>query len=158
MLASTSEPPAPDSERTRFGWDKRYGWGIINAGRAYELLNTKGCVCAGGAFNSTAFLSEQALGGKAQKVIEPCNVSPATKLSCNSLDIHSTYFLRNTRIWQGFKGRQGFIQGWQDCIQDRQERGGRKHLYVVLNRFPFHLSSGGTSDWPTYFPAFSMVV
>ena len=105
MLASTSEPPAFDSERTRFGWDKRYGWGIVNAGRAYELLNTTGCVCAGGAFNSTTYLSEQALGGKDQKVIEPCNVSPATKLSCNSLDIHSTYFSRNIRIWQGFQGR-----------------------------------------------------
>ena len=61
MIRSTAEPPTKDIRRNRFGWDHHYGWGIVNAGKAYELL-TKGCVSAGG-------VSNQALGGIDQKVM-----------------------------------------------------------------------------------------
>ena len=77
ILASTTEPPTSDLLRNRFGWDERYGWGIVNARKAYELLDTKGCVCAGGVYNSnTTDLADQAFGGQGQKVIQPCTVSP----------------------------------------------------------------------------------
>jgi hypothetical protein len=79
MLNSASEPP-PDDKRTENGWDQFYGWGIVDAGKAYEHLNTTGCVCAGGAYNtSETTLSDQALGGRDQKVIIPCTVSSTTK-------------------------------------------------------------------------------
>jgi hypothetical protein len=69
MIRSTAEPPTKDIRRNRFGWDHHYGWGIVNAGKAYELL-TKGCVSAGGVYPSiTNILSNQALGGIDQKVI-----------------------------------------------------------------------------------------
>ena len=69
MIRSTAEPPTTDIRRNRFGWDHQYGWGIVNAGKAYELL-TKGCVFAGGVYPSiTNILSNQALGGIDQKVI-----------------------------------------------------------------------------------------
>ena len=48
MIGSTREPPTGDS-RNSPGWDKYYGWGIVNAGKAYELLS-QGCEIAGGAY------------------------------------------------------------------------------------------------------------
>lgn len=52
------------------GWDKYYGWGMVNAGLAYELLNgSEGCE-AGGAFPAeNQALSDMAQGGKDQKQI-----------------------------------------------------------------------------------------
>jgi serine protease len=65
MLRSTSEPPL-DSQNTP-GWDKYYGWGIVNAGRAYELLKCMGCEGAGGPYPSPGeTLSDQARGGMDQ--------------------------------------------------------------------------------------------
>jgi hypothetical protein len=57
-------------------WDEQYGWGIVNVGKAYELL-TKGCVYAGGIHHDstiTGLPSEQAGGGKYQIAIR---VSPS---------------------------------------------------------------------------------
>lgn len=68
MIHSTREPPTGDYRNSK-GWDKFYGWGIVNAGRAYELL-LLGCESAGGAYpavNQT--LSDMAQGGKDQKDI-----------------------------------------------------------------------------------------
>ncbi|KAL3809131.1 hypothetical protein ACHAXA_005516 [Cyclostephanos tholiformis] len=79
MLATTNEPNITDQLRNRSGWDERYGWGIVNAGRAYELLNTKGCECAGGVENGVPSLSDLAFGGKDQKVISPCTPKPTSK-------------------------------------------------------------------------------
>ena len=75
MLGSTTKPP---SAKNVSEWDQRYGWGIVNAGKAYELL-TKGCVYAGGVYpNSTeaGILSKQARGGKDQVAIRE---SPAPR-------------------------------------------------------------------------------
>jgi len=69
MIASTTEPPTTDPRNT-LGWDKYYGWGIVNAGKAYELLMTNGCVGAGGMYpTATLTLSKLALGGKNQKAM-----------------------------------------------------------------------------------------
>jgi hypothetical protein len=66
MIHSAKEPPLGDPRNTK-GWDKYYGWGLVDAGAAYELLS-QGCVFAGGAYPSTdEKLSDQALGGKDQK-------------------------------------------------------------------------------------------
>ncbi len=49
-------------------WDERYGWGIVNAGNAYELLKN-GCVYAGGVHHNdteSGIPSNQARGGKDQ--------------------------------------------------------------------------------------------
>jgi hypothetical protein len=49
-------------------WDERYGWGIVNAGKAYELLKN-GCVYAGGVHHNdteSGIPSDQARGGKDQ--------------------------------------------------------------------------------------------
>eukprot|EP00984_Skeletonema_dohrnii_P014121 scaffold5902_cov101-Skeletonema_dohrnii-CCMP3373.AAC.3 len=51
MINSSNEPPS-DSKNTP-GWDKYYGWGIVNAGNAYELLKN-GCEFAGGDSNPPA--------------------------------------------------------------------------------------------------------
>ena len=81
MLATTSEPNITDQLRNRSGWDNRYGWGIVNAGNAYDLLKSKGCECAGGAYNSSnVSLADQAIGGQGQKVIQQC-VSPKTMIT-----------------------------------------------------------------------------
>lgn len=69
MIHSAREPPTGDS-RNSAGWDKYYGWGIVNAGNAYELLKSKGCEAAGGRLPNTVageVLSDQPLGGKDQK-------------------------------------------------------------------------------------------
>mmetsp|Transcript_23841 Transcript_23841/g.51509 ORF Transcript_23841/g.51509 Transcript_23841/m.51509 type:complete len:1410 (+) Transcript_23841:159-4388(+) len=69
MIHSAREPPTGDWRNTP-GWDKYYGWGIVNAGMAYESLDTKGCVGAGGKnpdADANETLSDQALGGKDQK-------------------------------------------------------------------------------------------
>ena len=52
------------------GWDKYYGWGIVNAGLAYELLNgAEGCEAGGARPQEGQSLSEMAQGGKDQKQI-----------------------------------------------------------------------------------------
>jgi hypothetical protein len=71
MIAATTEPPTTDS-RNSPGWDKYYGWGIVNAGKTYELLKNKGCVGAGGVYPNPAAnisLADQTLGGKNQKLM-----------------------------------------------------------------------------------------
>jgi serine protease len=68
MIRSTTEAPTTDLRRNRFGWDQHYGWGIVNAGKAYELLD-KGCVFAGGAYDIATTLSDQAFGGKTKYVL-----------------------------------------------------------------------------------------
>ena len=68
MIGSTREPPTGDPLNSP-GWDKYYGWGIVNAGKAYELLS-QGCEIAGGSYPDAAAnqtLSEMALGGSTQK-------------------------------------------------------------------------------------------
>ena len=63
MIGSTTKPLEEILE-----WDQQYGWGIVNVGKAYDLL-TKGCVDAGGVYpNSTVtgILSHQAGGGRVQ--------------------------------------------------------------------------------------------
>mmetsp|Transcript_31703 Transcript_31703/g.54068 ORF Transcript_31703/g.54068 Transcript_31703/m.54068 type:complete len:1393 (-) Transcript_31703:224-4402(-) len=66
MIQSAREPPS--EPRNTAGWDKYYGWGIVNAGDAYELLK-QGCEVAGGATNPPEGqeLHDLALGGKDQK-------------------------------------------------------------------------------------------
>lgn len=71
MIRSAAEPPTYTTDsRNTLGWDKYYGWGIVNAGKAYELLS-QGCELAGGAHNDTVGipLSEMSLGGQSQKQI-----------------------------------------------------------------------------------------
>jgi len=65
MINSSNEPQNQNTP----GWDKYYGWGIVNAGNAYELLKN-GCEFAGGDSNPPADegLSYFALGGKDQVV------------------------------------------------------------------------------------------
>eukprot|EP00584_Thalassiosira_punctigera_P007945 CAMPEP_0172538382 /NCGR_PEP_ID=MMETSP1067-20121228/9762_1 /TAXON_ID=265564 ORGANISM="Thalassiosira punctigera, Strain Tpunct2005C2" /NCGR_SAMPLE_ID=MMETSP1067 /ASSEMBLY_ACC=CAM_ASM_000444 /LENGTH=1434 /DNA_ID=CAMNT_0013323865 /DNA_START=104 /DNA_END=4408 /DNA_ORIENTATION=- len=68
MIHSASEPPTDSLNLP--GWDKYYGWGLVNAGMAYELLKNEGCIGAGGAAPDEAAgekLSDMALGGKDQK-------------------------------------------------------------------------------------------
>jgi len=67
MIRSADEPPTSDSRNTP-GWDKYYGWGLVNAGNAYELLS-KGCDVAGGLADPPEGkeLHDLALGGKFQK-------------------------------------------------------------------------------------------
>jgi hypothetical protein len=68
MIHSTTEPPTGDTRNTA-GWDKYYGWGIVNAGMAYELLSM-GCEAAGGlGAQEGVSLSQMALGGQEQKQI-----------------------------------------------------------------------------------------
>uniref|UniRef100_A0A7S2LU14 subtilisin n=1 Tax=Skeletonema marinoi TaxID=267567 RepID=A0A7S2LU14_9STRA len=66
MIQSSREPPS--EPRNTAGWDKYYGWGIVNAGDAYELLK-QGCEVAGGATDPPegGELHDLALGGKDQK-------------------------------------------------------------------------------------------
>merc|ERR1712232_341310 len=62
---------AEDDKKNSPGWNPYYGWGIVNAGLAYELLD-QGCEHAGGASPyeiGLNRLSEMALGGKDQTVI-----------------------------------------------------------------------------------------
>jgi len=83
MLSSVRAPPTSDSKNAE-GWDKYYGFGIVNAGAAYELLS-RGCEEAGGKFPTTSAgqkLSDMALGGFEQKNIgcindEQCYVGPS---------------------------------------------------------------------------------
>ncbi|KAL7535246.1 hypothetical protein ACHAXR_006381, partial [Thalassiosira sp. AJA248-18] len=103
MIHSASEPPT--DWRNTPGWDKYYGWGIVNAGNAYELLNTAGgCEAAGGAHNDTANtkLSDMALGGSAQKTKGCMNDAQCSdgnlcngQMKCN-LDIHECYTVPNS--------------------------------------------------------------
>ena len=68
MLHSVREPPTTDPQNTP-GWDIFYGYGTVNAGAAYELLSSRGCVGAGGAFPDVAAgetLSDMAPGGGEQ--------------------------------------------------------------------------------------------
>jgi serine protease len=64
MIQSAADPPT-DSD----GWNSEYGWGIVNAGHAYELLKT-GCETAGGVGTPLygTGLSDIAHGGKDQKI------------------------------------------------------------------------------------------
>lgn len=73
LIGSTTKPGRAENISN---WDDRYGWGIVNAGKAYELL-TKDCVHAGGLYpNGTiTVLSDQADGGKYQIA---ARVPPAT--------------------------------------------------------------------------------
>jgi len=83
MLSSVREPPTGDSKNAE-GWDKYYGFGIVDAGAAYELLSN-GCEEAGGKYPNTAAgqsLSEMALGGFEQKNIgcvndQQCFIGPS---------------------------------------------------------------------------------
>jgi len=61
MIAAVREPPTENNNQP--GWDPYYGWGIVNAGKAYELLE-EGCENAGG----TAVSIDKVLGGKDQKM------------------------------------------------------------------------------------------
>ena len=75
MIRATTKPTVWDVHNAP-GWDKYYGWGIVNAGRAYERLKTKGCLDAGGAYPNIASgisLADQALGGKNQKQLACTN-------------------------------------------------------------------------------------
>lgn len=58
------------SSRNVIRWDKYYGWGIVNAGKAYDLLS-QGCDVAGGlaSLGDGSGLSDMALGGKDQKQV-----------------------------------------------------------------------------------------
>jgi len=60
MIAAVTEPPTENNNQP--GWDPYYGWGLVNAGKAYELLE-EGCENAGG----TAVSIDRVLGGKDQK-------------------------------------------------------------------------------------------
>jgi hypothetical protein len=74
LIGSTTKP---DRAENISNWDQQYGWGIVNAGKAYELL-TKDCVHAGGLYPNgtiTGILSDQADGGKYQIA---SRVPPAT--------------------------------------------------------------------------------
>ena len=74
MVRSTTKPSL---EANVSRWDQRYGWGIVNVGKAYELLE-KGCVYAGGVHhNSTpsGIQSDQAHGGKNQIAVGVSTVS-----------------------------------------------------------------------------------
>jgi hypothetical protein len=74
IIGSTTKPPLRSTETD---WDEQYGWGIVNVGKAYELL-TMGCVYAGGVYPSSTergILSGQAGGGKYQIAIRE---SPTT--------------------------------------------------------------------------------
>ncbi len=74
MIKSTTKPP-PSSTGAILEWDKRYGWGIVNVGKAHELL-TEGCVIAGGVYpRASEVLSDQAGGGKLQVVIRESNAT-----------------------------------------------------------------------------------
>ncbi|EJK45092.1 hypothetical protein THAOC_36311, partial [Thalassiosira oceanica] len=66
MLNSVREPP-----RDADGWDKLYGHGIVDAGAAYSLLSSAGCVGAGGLSPSDAGEAprEMGQGGTYQKDI-----------------------------------------------------------------------------------------
>ncbi|EJK45589.1 hypothetical protein THAOC_35791, partial [Thalassiosira oceanica] len=66
MLNSVREPP-----RAADGWDKVYGHGIVDAGAAYSLLSSAGCVGAGGLSPSDAGEdpSEMGQGGTYQRDI-----------------------------------------------------------------------------------------
>jgi hypothetical protein len=83
MIRSTTKPPPTEKVHE---WDQRYGWGIVNVGKAYELL-IEGCVYAGGVYtNRTTSLSSQALGGKYQKAIQPSPMLPcATDPYCGAI-------------------------------------------------------------------------
>ena len=48
IIKSTTKPPSIPAEEN-FEWNQQYGWGIVNVGKAYDLL-TKGCVYADGAY------------------------------------------------------------------------------------------------------------
>jgi hypothetical protein len=74
IIGSTTKPSLRSTETD---WDEQYGWGIVNVGKAYELL-TMGCVYAGGVYPSSTergILSGQAGGGKYQIAIRE---SPTT--------------------------------------------------------------------------------
>mmetsp|Transcript_2032 Transcript_2032/g.4441 ORF Transcript_2032/g.4441 Transcript_2032/m.4441 type:complete len:781 (-) Transcript_2032:143-2485(-) len=60
---SVREPSISDPRDTP-GWDKYYGWGIVNAGLAYDLLLDEGCEGAGGTYSAP--LSSTAAGGSHQ--------------------------------------------------------------------------------------------
>ncbi len=103
MIHSASEPPVDSLNLP--GWDKYYGWGLVNAGMAYELLKNEGCIGAGGAAPDEAAgekLSDMALGGKDQKTNgctadsqcrsgDPCN----GETKCNA-DANKCYRVEGT--------------------------------------------------------------
>lgn len=69
MLNSVREPPAIDPQNIPEAWDIFYGFGTVNAGQAFELLSSRGCVGAGGRFPNEAqgeTLSDMAFGGSEQ--------------------------------------------------------------------------------------------
>ena len=68
MIHTASEPPLSDS-RNDPGWDRYYGWGIVNAGMAYELLKNGGCTAGGIAIPPEVISSGVDMGGKSQKKI-----------------------------------------------------------------------------------------
>ncbi|KAL9186751.1 hypothetical protein ACHAXT_010471 [Thalassiosira profunda] len=95
MIQSAAEPPSNDARNTN-GWEKYYGWGIVDAGAAYNLLS-EGCVKAGGVdpldmgFNNT---HEAALGGSGQKTYgcvsdKQCAGSYGVDSRANKCDIDS---------------------------------------------------------------------
>ena len=68
MIRSTTNPP--EDKYNSPGWNPYYGWGIVNAGQAYELLD-QGCEYAGGAYidDGLSRLSDMASGGENQKIV-----------------------------------------------------------------------------------------
>jgi len=102
MLSSVRAPPTVDSKNDE-GWDKYYGFGIVDAGAAYELLS-KGCEEAGGKYPDIAAgqsLSDMALGGFEQMDIGCINDEQCPKLlnfgerNCN-LDTNICFTVEGT--------------------------------------------------------------
>jgi hypothetical protein len=80
MIRSSAKPPSTENFSE---WDQRYGWGIVNVGKAYELL-AKGCVYAGGVHyngTETGIPSNQARGGRDQIAIGASTQSPTMQPS-----------------------------------------------------------------------------
>ena len=96
MLNAVREPPRSDD-----GWDKLYGHGIVDAGAAYSLLSSAGCVGAGGLSPSDMDLNPSAMspGGEFQRDIgctidAHCYTGPTT----DATDVRSCDTDTNTCI------------------------------------------------------------
>lgn len=71
-------------DKDAVGWDPQYGWGIVDAKAAYDMLAAEGCEAGGPLPGPGESLSDQAKGGQEQGVAPTPTASP-TPFSCDGV-------------------------------------------------------------------------
>ena len=119
LIHSKREPPAEEIDpRNTPGWDKFYGWGIVDAGHAHHILSTQGCENAGGVSPGEGeTLSDFALGGRFQLDVGCFNDAHcaaaaddvcAGEMRCNTVD-HTCFQVQESG---------GFCDDNDPCTED----------------------------------------